>query len=85
MSSIPGSGSPPVEKGTATFSSNLAWRIPVDRGAWRGYSPPGCKELDTTEGLSYSDEQVEIVHVTFLRTLQPDCYMSKGDGRGMPT
>ena len=25
----------PLEKGTATHSSILAWRIPMDRGAWR--------------------------------------------------
>ena len=37
----------------ATHSSILAWRIPMDRGAWpAGYSPWGHKELDTTEQLS---------------------------------
>ena len=25
----------PLEKGMATHSSNLAWRIPMDRGAWQ--------------------------------------------------
>ena len=25
----------PLEKGMATHSSILAWRIPTDRGAWR--------------------------------------------------
>ena len=25
----------PLEKGMATHSSVLAWRIPVDRGAWQ--------------------------------------------------
>ena len=25
----------PLEEGMATLSSNLAWRIPTDRGAWR--------------------------------------------------
>ena len=25
----------PLEKGTATHSSILAWRIPMDRGAWK--------------------------------------------------
>ena len=33
----------PLEKGMATYSSILAWRIP-----W------GCRELDTTEQLSLS-------------------------------
>ena len=32
--SIPGSGRS-LEKGMATHSSSLSWRIPVDRGAWR--------------------------------------------------
>ena len=43
----------PLEKGKATHSSILAWRIPwtEDPG---GYSPWGCKELDTlsTEHLN---------------------------------
>ena len=25
----------PLQEGTATYSSILAWRIPMDRGAWR--------------------------------------------------
>ena len=29
----------PLEEGMASHSSILAWRIPVDRGAWRAYSP----------------------------------------------
>ena len=33
----------------STDSSVLAWRIPVDRGAFVVYSPWGRKELDTTE------------------------------------
>ena len=37
----------PLEKGKATHSSILVWRIP-----WTVYSPWGCKELDTTERLS---------------------------------
>ena len=35
-------GEDPLEKGTATHSSILAWRIPMD-------SPRGHKESDTTE------------------------------------
>ena len=34
----------PLEKGMATHSSILAWRIP-----WTVYSPWGCKESDMTE------------------------------------
>ena len=41
----------PLEKGMATHSSILAWRI-----SWTeepgGYSPWGHKELDTTEQLN---------------------------------
>ena len=36
-----------LEESMATNSSILAWRIPLDRGAWVGYSPWGHKELDT--------------------------------------
>ena len=40
----------PLEKRTATHSSVLAWRIPVDRGAWQ-LQPMGSQS-DTTEQLS---------------------------------
>ena len=39
----------PLEKGPATHSSILAWRIP-----WAVYSPWGRKQSDTTERLSLS-------------------------------
>ena len=42
----------PLEKGKATYSSILAWRIP-----W------GCKESDTTEQLSL----VALAHPLFRR------------------
>ena len=35
----------------ATLSSNLSWRIPMDRGAWQA-AIHGVAELDTTEQLS---------------------------------
>ena len=35
----------------AAHSSFLAWRIPMDRGAW-GVSPWGLKESDMTEQLT---------------------------------
>ena len=41
----------PLEKGMATHSSILAWRIPLDRGAWRA-AVHGVTALDTTERLS---------------------------------
>ena len=40
------------EEEMATHSSILAWRIPMDRGAWWGYSPCGHTESDTTEQLN---------------------------------
>ena len=43
----------PLEKGMATHSSILAWRIHGQRSL-AGYSPWGCKESDTTEGTSHS-------------------------------
>ena len=40
----------PLEEGLATHSSILAWRTPMDRGAWWAtYSPQGHKERGTTE------------------------------------
>ena len=42
----------PLEEGLATHSSILAWKIPMDRGAWRGIVHGVAKESDTTEPLS---------------------------------
>ena len=39
----------PLEKETATHSRILIWEIPWTKGSLEGYSPWGCKELDTTE------------------------------------
>ena len=48
MGSIPGSGrSPGGEYGNPLQYYCL--ENPMDRGAWLGYSPYGCKEPDTTE------------------------------------
>ena len=41
-------GEDPLEKGMATHSSVLAWRITMDRGAWRA-TVHGVKESDRTE------------------------------------
>ena len=42
----------PLEKGTATYSSNLVWRI-----LWTVW---GCKESDTTEWLSFFKEDIQM-------------------------
>ena len=42
----------PPEEGTATHSSILAWRIPMDRGAWWATVHSVAKESDMTEQLS---------------------------------
>ena len=41
----------PLEKGMATYSSILAWEIPWTEEPG-GLQSMGCKESDTTEGLS---------------------------------
>ena len=42
----------PLEEGMATHASILAWKIPINRGAWRAAVHRGRKESDTTERLS---------------------------------
>ena len=41
-----------LEEGMAIHSSILAWRIPMDRGAWQDTVHGVLKEWDMTEGLS---------------------------------
>ena len=50
----------PLEEGMATHSSILAWRIPMDRGAWRVTVHGGRKGSDTTEWLSTACDYVSI-------------------------
>ena len=53
----------PLEEGMATHSSLLAWRILMDRGAWKA----------TVHGITESDmtEQLSIAQHTTLNTLSP--------------
>ena len=59
LGSITGSGRSPGE-GLATHSNILAWKIPIDRGAWQGTVHGGRKELDMTKQLStaHSDKYI---------------------------
>ena len=43
----------PLEEGMATHSSILAWRVPMNRGAWQA-TVHGVSESDTTEQLTLS-------------------------------
>ena len=43
----------PLEKDMATNCSILAWRIPVNRGAWQA-PVHGVTELDTTEATEHA-------------------------------
>ena len=47
----------PLEEGMATHSSILAWRIPMDRGAWWAIVHGGRKQSDMTERLSTQHNQ----------------------------
>ena len=51
----------PPEKGMATHSSILAWKIRMDRGTWRTYSPWSHKTVDTTEQLNNSINEKFII------------------------
>ena len=56
----------PLEKETATHSSILAWRIPMDRGAWRATVHRVTKESDTTEQLNKDNILFHIIfHILF--------------------
>ena len=58
----------PLENGTATHSSILAWRIQVIL-----YSPRGRKESDTTERLSLLPSGNEVSSVGPRRLAQSPC------------
>ena len=51
----------PLEKGMATHSCILAWRIP-----WtEGYSPQGWKELDATEQLTHTHTHTNLIIIMY--------------------
>ena len=45
----------------ATHSGILAWRVPMDRGAWWAASPLGRKDLDTTKWLTHTHTPLYLV------------------------
>ena len=57
----------PLEEGMATHSNILAWRIPMDRGAWWAYD--GVAESATTQQLSTAQHslifKIEDLHREF--------------------
>ena len=58
---IPGLGRSPAE-GHGNHSSILAWRIPMDRGAWQA-TVHGIPELDMTERLSTTSLLSSVIDV----------------------
>ena len=56
----------PLEEGMATHSSILAWRIPMDRGAWWA-TVHGIAGSDMTEWLSTHSTQVLLHHLNASR------------------
>ena len=70
---IPGLGRSPAE-GHGNHSSILAWRIPMDRGAWQA-TVHGIAELDTTERLSTTSLLSSIIRCRLIALLvfMKDC------------
>ena len=46
----------PLEEDMTTHSSILAWRIPIDRGAWQATVHGGHKQSDTTKRLGIAHQ-----------------------------
>ena len=54
----------PLEKEMAIHSSTLAWRIHGQRSL-AGYSLWGCKELDTTEWLHFTNGFLKLINIFY--------------------
>ena len=65
----------PLEEGIATHSSILAWRIPMDRGAWQAAAHGVTKRRVPLPGLplslmrSVSPRSTDVVIPTFPQTV----------------
>ena len=74
-----------IEEGMATHSSILAWRIPVDRGAWQVtiHVPykESCQESYTTEQLSTA-QHTQISSETLISLLNYKTHMFNTYPRG---
>ena len=51
----------PPEEGMATSSGILAWRLPMDRGAWRA-TVHGVESSDMPEGLSTAQHRPSLLY-----------------------
>ena len=56
----------PLQEGSATHSSSLAWTIPWT-GEPVGCNPRGCKELDMTEATCMHAFMSDKVRIKFLK------------------
>ena len=61
----------PLEKGMATHSSTLAWKIPQMEEHSRLYSPWGCRESDTTERLHFTSSW--LIHIVVQQKPTQHC------------
>ena len=67
----------PLEEGTATHSSILAWRIPMDRGTWQAVahrvakSWTWLKRLSTAHGVSlrWQHDGLTYIHHNIITTI----------------
>ena len=66
----------PLEKGMTTHSSILAWKNPMDRGAWRA-TVERVKELDMTEQLNKHTYLASIYHRARLMATIVDIFLEK--------
>ena len=68
-----------------SHSSILAWRIPMDRGAWWACSSKGCKESDTTKATYHSQTQFTNEQRTWSQFSKEDIQMANMHVKRHPT